>query len=120
MIPYHIEINDSPAQLSRRHTANQFTEIVCGHFDEQMQPALPVPDIRSFRMLTDETLVICSDGLTDYAAKTHAKMADLMVEALKEKSPNEFCWNLTRHANAGGGGDNITIIACRLIERAES
>ena len=37
MLPYHIEINDSPAQLSRRHTASQFTEMACAHFDEQIR-----------------------------------------------------------------------------------
>ena len=36
-IPYHIEINDSPAQLTRRHTADDFTKIVTGHFDEMLR-----------------------------------------------------------------------------------
>ncbi|MYH69056.1 MAG: polysaccharide deacetylase family protein [Gammaproteobacteria bacterium] len=36
-IPYHIEINDSPAQLTRRHTADDFTRMVTAHFDEQLR-----------------------------------------------------------------------------------
>jgi len=43
MIPYPIEINDSPAQLSRRHTAADFTEMVTGHFDEQMRLSAKQP-----------------------------------------------------------------------------
>ena len=43
MIPYHIEINDSPAQLSRRHTAADFTEMVTRHFDEQMRQSQRQP-----------------------------------------------------------------------------
>ena len=52
MIPYHIEINDSPAQLSRRHTANQFTEIVCGHFDEQILQCKKQPIVFSLALHT--------------------------------------------------------------------
>ena len=36
-IPYHIEINDSPAQLTRRHTAADFTEMTLAHFEEQLR-----------------------------------------------------------------------------------
>lgn len=36
-IPYHIEINDSPAQLVRRHTPDEFTRMVTAHFDEQIR-----------------------------------------------------------------------------------
>ena len=50
MLPYHIEINDSPAQLSRRHTASQFTEMVCGHFDEQMRQSVKQPLVFSLAM----------------------------------------------------------------------
>ncbi len=52
MIPYHIEINDSPAQLSRRHTASQFTEMVCAHFDEQMRQSAKQPLVFSLAMHT--------------------------------------------------------------------
>ena len=52
MIPYHIEINDSPAQLSRRHTANQFTEIVCAHFDEQLRQCTKQPLVFSLALHT--------------------------------------------------------------------
>jgi allantoinase len=52
MLPYHIEINDSPAQLSRRHTAAQFTEMVCAHFDEQMRQSQKQPLVFSLAMHT--------------------------------------------------------------------
>jgi peptidoglycan/xylan/chitin deacetylase (PgdA/CDA1 family) len=49
-IPYHIEINDSPAQLTRRHTAADFTEIVTGHFDEQMRQSQHQPLVFSLAL----------------------------------------------------------------------
>lgn len=35
-VPYHIEINDSPANLSRRHTPAEFAEMAIDHFDEML------------------------------------------------------------------------------------
>jgi hypothetical protein len=52
MIPYHIEINDSPAQLSRRHTADHFTRIVTVHFDEQMRQSAKQPLVFSLALHT--------------------------------------------------------------------
>jgi len=52
MLPYHIEINDSPAQLSRRHTASQFTEMVCAHFDEQIRLSEKQPLVFSLALHT--------------------------------------------------------------------
>ena len=51
-IPYHIEINDSPAQLSRRHTAQDFTQMVTSHFDEQVRQCAKQPLIFSLAMHT--------------------------------------------------------------------
>jgi allantoinase len=51
-IPYHIEINDSPAQLSRRHTSDDFTRMVTAHFDEQMRQCDNQPLIFSLAMHT--------------------------------------------------------------------
>jgi peptidoglycan/xylan/chitin deacetylase (PgdA/CDA1 family) len=52
MIPYHIEINDSPAQLSRRHTADHFTRMVTAHFDEQMRLCEQQPLVFSLALHT--------------------------------------------------------------------
>lgn len=51
-IPYHIEINDSPAQLTRRHTASDFTEMVTAHFDEQMRQSQKQPLVFSLALHT--------------------------------------------------------------------
>ena len=51
-IPYHIEINDSPAQLSRRHTADDFTRMVTAHFDEQMRQSAKQPLVFSLALHT--------------------------------------------------------------------
>ena len=51
-IPYHIEINDSPAQLTRRHTADDFTRMVTSHFDEQIRQSAKQPLVFSLALHT--------------------------------------------------------------------
>jgi peptidoglycan/xylan/chitin deacetylase (PgdA/CDA1 family) len=51
-IPYHIEINDSPAQLTRRHTADDFTRMVTAHFDEQLRQSEKQPLVFSLALHT--------------------------------------------------------------------
>ena len=51
-IPYHIEINDSPAQLTRRHTADDFTRMVTAHFDEQLRQSVRQPLVFSLALHT--------------------------------------------------------------------
>ena len=51
-IPYHIEINDSPAQLTRRHTADDFTRMVTAHFDEQLRQSSKQPLVFSLALHT--------------------------------------------------------------------
>ena len=51
-IPYHIEINDSPAQLTRRHTAADFTQMTLAHFDEQLRQSRHQPLVFSLPLHT--------------------------------------------------------------------
>lgn len=51
-IPYHIEINDSPAQLTRRHSAEQFTAMALGHFEEMLRQSRNQPLVFSLALHT--------------------------------------------------------------------
>ena len=51
-IPYHIEINDSPAQLTRRHSADDFTRMVTAHFGEQLRQSGKQPLVFSLALHT--------------------------------------------------------------------
>jgi peptidoglycan/xylan/chitin deacetylase (PgdA/CDA1 family) len=42
-VPYPIEINDSPAMLTRRHTASDFTQMVVDHFEEMLSQSRRQP-----------------------------------------------------------------------------
>lgn len=42
-VPYSIELNDSPAQLTRRHTPAEFTDMVIDHFEEMLRQSRDQP-----------------------------------------------------------------------------
>ena len=82
-----------------------------GHFDINREEAEFVnPDFRRFKILQNESFLICSDGLTDYAAQSHYEFGGLLQEAHQKENANQACWYLTNQANIGGGGDNITVV----------
>ncbi|MEK9853753.1 MAG: polysaccharide deacetylase family protein [Rhodobiaceae bacterium] len=42
-VPYSIELNDSPAQVFRHHTGQEFEEMIIDHFDEMMAQSRNYP-----------------------------------------------------------------------------
>lgn len=66
-------------------------------------------DIKRLRLLTDDRLLLCSDGLSGMIE--HDEIAD----HLGQGSPSEVAWGLIEAANQAGGHDNITVVVV-LIE----
>lgn len=88
-----------------------------GHFNENLQAEPVTPVQRTVTLLPGETLLLCSDGFTDYAADTNAGIARLVEEAVMAPDLGEACRGLVAHANRRGGGDNITVLMARLTRR---
>ena len=77
------------------------------------EPAPLPPAVRRFTLLSGESLVLSSDGLNDYAAPSAAALATLLEEACTASDPDAAARLLVDRANAGGGGDNVTVIVAR-------
>ncbi len=60
----------------------------------------------SIKPYNDETVVLCSDGLTNFVSDE-----EIMAYIVREKPLKENCEELVALANERGGGDNITIVA---------
>jgi serine/threonine protein phosphatase PrpC len=75
----------------------------------------PVTDahVASLTPTTAGRLLLCSDGLWNYAP-TIAAMADLLAGQPEESSPLQLARALTDFARAAGGHDNITVVVIDL------
>ena len=51
-VPYHIEINDSPANLSRRHTPAEFADMAIDQFDEMLELSADHPLVMGMALHT--------------------------------------------------------------------
>lgn len=68
------------------------------------------PDVYVFPLLAGDRLLLCTDGLTDYAGVTVAESETRIYETVMSgELPELICLDLIRLANAGGGGDNIGV-----------
>ncbi len=85
-----------------------------GHFDEGDLPRLLNPFHRRLRLLESESLVLCTDGIVDYAAQSHVEFLELVDRAVTMERPQQAAQRLVAAANEGGGGDNATAVVVRL------
>ena len=68
------------------------------------------PDLYSFSLRDGDRLLLCSDGLTDYAAASSDAADQAIGELVRaDELPELACLSLIALANRGGGGDNIGV-----------
>jgi protein phosphatase len=92
-----------------------------GHFGPDGAPELAPVAWRTVLLLPGEWLIVCSDGLTDYAGPEEASIGQLLSTTVRQAGgatlaaqAMEVCRTLVDAANRGGGGDNVTVLALTL------
>ncbi len=90
-----------------------------GEFEKDAEGALvPVPlqpDVRTLTLLPGDTLVLCSDGIPDYAGFDEEDAEARILEAVGQAPGAPWAaFELMVLANRGGGGDNISCIVLRF------
>lgn len=65
-------------------------------------------DFNVIKLESDSTIVLCSDGLTNYVSD------DIIREAVSENDVETACNILIDTANKNGGGDNISVAVAKI------
>jgi protein phosphatase len=86
----------------------------CGRFDQNTEPSPADPVTRVVKLLETDTVLLCSDGLTDYAAGTIDGQSEVVAEGAAFSDLHKGCRYLIERANEGGGGDNVTVMLARI------
>lgn len=73
-----------------------------------------VPRTGSYRPTSDGWLVVCSDGLWNYASEPRALAAQVTAAAADGVPPVVVARRLVSWANSQGGHDNVTVALARL------
>ncbi len=73
------------------------------------------PDVRKSRLATGDTLLLCTDGLTNHLAD--ATIADVLCS---DADARTACDQLVCMANGAGGTDNITVVVARFVSAEQS
>ena len=76
----------------------------------------PSVDIYRLRLIPGDYVVLCTDGLFDYAGATYEESeANIRRIVLNEPHPGIACLELILLANRGGGGDNIGVAIVKVL-----
>lgn len=73
-----------------------------------------VPRVGSYRIAEAGWVVVCSDGLWNYASAPEQLAAQLDAASLNQAPPVTLAQNLVTWANDQGGRDNITVALARF------
>lgn len=81
--------------------------------------AVPLrPEFVEIMLMPGDTILMCSDGIPDYAGLDEEDAERVMLEVV-ENAPGApwAAFDLMVSANRGGGGDNISCIVLRVLEK---
>jgi len=113
-----MQLGQTPSQASQAPSSAALVNCV-GEFKKSAEGGLvPVPvhpQLTLLRLLPGDTLLLCSDGIPDYAGLDEEDAERRMLAAVEGAfSAPKAAFDLIALANAGGGGDNISCVVLRL------
>lgn len=78
------------------------------------------PDFFELKLKPDDILLLCSDGLSDYAGNTEAESRETIGKILDVHTvPLSAVFWLVALANQRGGGDNISVIEIKVLDTVD-
>ena len=118
-----LQARQSPAQAQQSPSAAALVHCV-GEFTkdpEQRLQASPIsPQLRELKLLPGDQLVLCSDGIPDYAGVDEEDAEACILRCVeKALTVHHAAFELISLANQGGGGDNLSCIVLKFSESQE-
>lgn len=110
LIGYREEIGELKEEEAMKHSQrNVISRDVGSQFLEDNRN--DYVEVKSFPLMQNSTLLLCSDGLCDMITSEQMK-----IELEKEIPVKEKVDNLIKEANKAGGKDNITVVLVESID----
>ncbi len=97
----------TPEEAAIAPQAHAITQCL-GLWADGVPEDLPTPGIASVALAPGSRLLLCTDGLWNYASTPEA-LRDVIAAAPEGETALGLCRRLTNFANAAGGHDNITV-----------
>lgn len=130
LFPYHdlasqlIRMRRATPRVARSAPAAAALIRCVGEFDKDDEDRLvPVPlqpEFRVISLLPGDQLVLCSDGIPDYAGYDEEHAETRMCRVVEQAPGAQWAaFELMVLANRGGGGDNISCVVLRFDEPLE-
>jgi protein phosphatase len=118
-----MQMGQSPTQAYQSTSAAALINCV-GEFkknqNNQLVPSQIKPQILQMKLLPGDQIVLCSDGVPDYAGFDEEDAEIRLLEVVqKSVTATRAAFELVSLANRGGGGDNISCVVLRC-HRANS
>jgi serine/threonine protein phosphatase PrpC len=85
--------------------------------DGRLIPQPLQPEFGHLKLLAGDSIVMCSDGVVDYAGVDEESAEEAILNAVQSAPDAHWAaFELMTLANRGGGGDNISCIVLNFSE----
>lgn len=124
-----IKDNMTWSEIKTLENKSSLTKIVGGAETKSwpFTPSSVQVNVEEITLFEGETLMLCSDGVTDYITaighrtdewNADFKIHQILMEESKENSPlDKIADRFIREANENGGGDNISVVLIKLSHK---
>ena len=111
------QAQQSPSAAALVHCVGEFSKDA-----DQRLVATPIsPQLRELKILPGDQLVLCSDGIPDYAGVDEEDAEDNILRCVESAlTVHHAAFELITLANKGGGGDNLSCIVLKFGESLEA
>jgi serine/threonine protein phosphatase PrpC len=124
LLTHLIQMGQTPTQAQQTPSSAALINCV-GEFKKndknQLQPVELKPQLSSLNLLPNDYLVLCSDGIPDYAGYDEEDAEQKIMKVVTESfSTARAAFELIVMANRGGGGDNLSCIVLHFSPLEEN